>query len=82
MAFCFLSKKVYNHTSKDEEQEPHLWQALGEQDFYCNKFDDLLHQQEAKREELEVHVAQQAVDLKQLSTEVVHSQWCHCGVLW
>jgi len=66
----FLSDKVYDHTSGEEEKEPRLWQALGEQDFWANKFDDLLRRQEEKREALEVRVTQQAAELEHLLTEV------------
>ena len=58
MATSFLSDKVYDHTFSEEEKEPRLWQALGEQDFCANKFNDLLRHQEEKREALEVRVAQ------------------------
>src|SRR5882762_1446855 len=68
--FTFLSDKVYDHTTGEEEKEPRLWQALGEQDFCANKFDNLLHRQEEKREELKTHVTQQAAELGHLSTEV------------
>ena len=47
-AFKFLSDKVYDHTSGEAEKEPRLWQALGEQDFWANKFNDLLRCQEEK----------------------------------
>src|SRR5882762_9473641 len=81
MAFKFLSDKVYDHTSGEEEKEPHLWQALGEQDFRANKFDDLLCRQEEKWEALEVHVTQQAAELEQLSMEVARGRWVHRGGL-
>jgi len=69
-AFTFLSNKVYDHTSGEEEKEPCLWQALGEQDFQANKFDNLLRRQEEKQEALEACVTQQAAELERLSTEV------------
>jgi len=78
-AFGFLSDKVYDHTFSEEEKEPCLWQALREQDFRANKFNDLLHCQEEKREELEAHIAQQAAELERLSTEVACGHWVHCG---
>jgi len=65
--------------SGEEEKEPHLWQALGEQDFRANKFDDLLRCQEEKWEALEAHVTQQAAELERLSTEVAHGRWVHRG---
>src|SRR6267143_6937411 len=77
--FKFLSDKVYDHMSGEAEKEPCLWQALGEQDFWANKFDDLLHRQEEKREALEARVAQQAAELERLSTEVARGHWVHCG---
>src|SRR5882762_9786057 len=77
--FTFLSDKVYDHTSREEEKEPRLWQALGEQDFRANKFDDLLRRQEEKQEALKVRVTQQAAELEQLSTEVAHGRWVHRG---
>ena len=78
-AFKFLSDKVYDHTSGEAEKEPRLWQALGEQDFRSNKFDDLLRRQDEKREALEIRVAQQAAELEQLSTEVARGRWVHRG---
>jgi len=79
MAFGFLSDKVYDHTFSEEEKEPHLLQALGEQDFHANKFDELLHHQEAKREELKARIAQQAAELEHLSTKVACGRWVHRG---
>src|SRR5882762_3503165 len=79
MAFKFLSDKVYDHTSGEAEKEPRLWQALGEQDFRANKFDDFLRRQEEKREALEAQVAQQAAELERLLTEVARSCWVHRG---
>jgi len=80
-AFTFLSDKVFDHTSGEAEKEPRLWQALGEQDFRANKFDDLLRRQEEKREALEARVTQQAVELERLLTEVARSRWVHRGGL-
>src|SRR5882762_5322702 len=79
MAFMFLSDKVYDHTSGEAEKEPRLWQALGEQDFWANKFDDLLCRQDEKQEALETRVAQQAAELERLSTEVARGHWVHRG---
>jgi len=79
--FTFLSNKVYDHTSGEEEKEPRLWQALGEQDFRANKFNDLLRHQEEKWEALEARVTQQAAELESLSTEVARSRWVHRGGL-
>jgi len=53
-AFTFLSDKVYDHTTGEEEKEPRLWQALGEQDFRANKFDNLLRCQNEKLEAMEL----------------------------
>src|SRR5882762_220130 len=77
----FLSDKVYDHTSGEEEKEPCLWQALGEQDFWANKFDNLLHRQEEKQEALEVRVTQQVAELEHLLTEVARGRWVHRGGL-
>src|SRR5882762_349388 len=79
--FKFLLDKVYDHMSGEAEKEPRLWQALGEQDFWANKFNDLLCNQEKKREALEARVAQQAAELERLLTEVTCGRGVHHGGL-